>query len=722
MIYLIDDKKNRQNEFGWNDDVFKEYVDIIRPIYSLDELELMSQMVFQEDNVILYHESFLDNTSKKTDALVKRQKLVKFAEENENFHVAIFSGSMSTRSLDDNIAHLPVSSVFKNLKVLIHQARQGTIDLKYLLFGTKPEIEEELLSMLTAANSGIDEAPAKANQKKTLFIRPNIGFIQNAIEGAEVEALFNDVSDEKLSQKVIEWLSKEEFDNIFVPICFGSVLSDFNGLRLATHIRCTNTPNRLTNIFIYSFVGIDYLFDDECFNILKTKNIRLIDHKKKAIQVAVTTPLEPLYIRDLPKELAKLKLDSPKNYEDSHSISNEWAIYQWAKTIGADENEELHKVFTTADSSLYFKYLRTVYPVSEISPFKKKQLQIEHDSARAPKVLLIDDESEKGWYEIFAYLLGDVNDISTDYLAEDFKKLTQQETINKSLKKINEEDIDIVILDFRLNPDDFATQKIDDISSYNLLSEIKKINPGIQVIIFSATNKVWNLQALQVAGADGFILKESPKNSVDSEFTSNSIRAFIKTFQEATRRLFLKDFYKLLFQAKENLRACNYVDDTDFEDFLKDLKSHIKLIAQSGRQVDPNTSITFDVVFLNCFNFIEKFKHYYLKEQDHRFYLGIEEVPLLRYEYTKGSINVKKGEGEFVRYSRYDKPSWFQCISGLLVDYFKAIDTRDPTIRSLWQVKSMRNDYIHNTKSSFDSFEILIIMHLIAKITSSMKE
>lgn len=48
---------------------------------------------------------------------------------------------------------------------------------------------------------------------------------------------------------------------------------------------------------------------------------------------------------------------------------------------------------------------------------------------------------------------------------------------------------------------------------------IKKINPGIQVIIFSATNKVWNLQALQEAGADGFIIKESPENSIDPNFT-----------------------------------------------------------------------------------------------------------------------------------------------------------------------------------------------------------
>ena len=41
-------------------------------------------------------------------------------------------------------------------------------------------------------------------------------------------------------------LLEEKYDNIFLPLCFGPTLSDYNGLRLATHIRCTDTPNNVS--------------------------------------------------------------------------------------------------------------------------------------------------------------------------------------------------------------------------------------------------------------------------------------------------------------------------------------------------------------------------------------------------------------------------------------------------------------------------------------------
>jgi hypothetical protein len=163
------------------------------------------------------------------------------------------------------------------------------------------------------------------------------------------------VSDEKFSEKVNEWLSETEYDNIFLPLCFGQTLSDYNGLKLATHIRCTPTKNQLKRIFIYGFVGLEYLVDHEYFNILKTKNVVLVPYSKKAFELVGNKYVEPLQFDELSKEIQKLKLDPPLNYADSHSIANEWAIYQWAKTIGCDETDELTKVFQNVQENLYFK-------------------------------------------------------------------------------------------------------------------------------------------------------------------------------------------------------------------------------------------------------------------------------------------------------------------------------------------------------------------------------
>lgn len=544
MIYLIDDKKTRQKDFGWSEEKFAQYASYLTPLYNIDDVANIGENLYNDGNIILYHESFLDFTVDREKAVEQRNKLTEKVDAINGLSVAFFSGSQSSRSLHENVAHLPVAILYQNLEVLIHQDKQHGKYLKYLLFGETPEIEEKLNEKLTQANKEI-ETDAAVFSGNNLFIRPNLRYIQNAIENATEGTIFNDVSDERLSEKINEWLGITAYDNIFIPLCFGQTLSDYNGLRLATHIRCTETPNQLARIFIYGFVGLDYLIDNEYFNILKTKNIELVPYSKKAFAEAVNRDSLVLRKDELQQEIARLKLEPPLNYADSHSIANEWAIHQWAKTIGCEETNELAKVFQNVETNLYFKYLRTTNPISEIDKFSPEKLKINFEGT--PKVLLIDDEVEKGWYEIFAYLLGDLNDVYIDYLGDDFKNQNQEDIIDKSIKKIVQDDIDVVILDFRLNPNDFIDSNPKDISSIRLLKKIKGLNPGIQVIIFSATNKIWNLQALQVAGADGFIFKDGSEN------IHQTINSLIENFKTTlVKASWLKSIYKSFDRIKTN--------------------------------------------------------------------------------------------------------------------------------------------------------------------------
>ena len=133
-------------------------------------------------------------------------------------------------------------------------------------------------------------------------------------------------------------------------------MSDFNGLRLATEIRCTNTKNQCTPIFIFGFVGLEYLLQNEYFNILKTKGVELFDYSKKAFRYAASRKTSSLRPQELPKEIKKLELQPPKNYLDNHSIANEFGIYQLAYNAGIDINEITDFVKDKLDS-LYFKWL-----------------------------------------------------------------------------------------------------------------------------------------------------------------------------------------------------------------------------------------------------------------------------------------------------------------------------------------------------------------------------
>src|SRR5690554_1879139 len=328
MIYLIDDKKLRQEkDFGWTSEKLKSNKNYITPIYTLEELENIKREIFINTNTVIYHESFLDNTTLEKEAALRRDKLEKFAEENESFNLVIFSGSKSSRTINQNIAHVPVSIVYQNLDVFIKKTANNELDINYLAFGNNPNIENELLNKLEDSLIKLENAPVKIENQTSLFITTPERDIQNPIESTVMLTLYDEESDENISKFITNNLEDSKYDIIFIPLCYGNSLSDFNGLRLAAHIRCTSGLNQLTRIFIYGFVGFEFLIQNKYFNILKTKNVNLVGFSKQDFKNAAATINIPLTMEELPAEMEKLKLDPPKNYYDSHGIANEWAIH-----------------------------------------------------------------------------------------------------------------------------------------------------------------------------------------------------------------------------------------------------------------------------------------------------------------------------------------------------------------------------------------------------------
>lgn len=539
MIYLIDDKKDRQeNDLGWSSEKLNSFSDFLCPIYTLEELKNKVTEIFQEGNSILYHESFLDNTVLKKQASSKREKLDVFAAKHPSFNLVFFSGSKSVRIIDKNVATLPVSIVYQNLELFVKKYSEGVKQLGYLVFGKNPEIEKELIDKLKRSLSNIEQDSAKIPNQNNLFVSTFDRSINNAVENAKEVSLFDEESDSELFEFVMDNLSEEKYDNIFIPLCFGNTLSDYNGLRLATFIRCIETPNQLSRIFIYGFVGLEYLFQEKYFNILKTKNIQLTDFSKSDIQTKANIQAEGFELSELSSEMKKLKLDPPLDFDDNHSIKNELAIYQWAKVLDIKLNDELKRNLDLVKTNLYFRYWQTINPIKSKELVDSNFLKIK--SNIKPKILLIDDEASKGWYEIFAYILGNINGFEVNYLGDGFRNLSRGEIINQCINKIKEEDIDIVILDFRLHPLDYNSETSEENTSVQLLKKIKETNPGIQVIGFSATDKIWNLQYLQQEGIDFFIYKNTDSKGAmhlinaikQSTLKANPLKKFVTSASE----------------------------------------------------------------------------------------------------------------------------------------------------------------------------------------------
>ena len=556
MIYIIDEKSKRQTSYGWNAQRFRKYNEVITPIndYSFWGSEGFEDEVLSKGNVVLFHESFFNGLAEDKRGIAKDflRKLDIFGQIGV---VVYYGGSKSSRKINGNVVFVPVSVMYQHLETYLNRTKEGIADINYLIWGENPLIEKFIIEEIANANKkmlddldGYNDVTNKSlviisSDKNQLYVpdtNPNLTIKELFPENEKDEP----ISDDLLHSYVLSWLQEREYDSIVLPLCFGPVLSDYNGLRLALHIRCTQTQNQNKPIYLYGVVGYSYLINNEYFDVLRTKEVYLIDYDNKSILSSLTYAHKPIGPEILCNELKKVKLNLPENYIDSHSIANEWAIYRWAKTIGAAD-VDIDKIINNVETNLYFKYLNTIYPISPLYKLKEDDLLIETNDDIKPRVLLVDDEAEKGWYEIFCTILDDINGFSFEHLDEEFNEKSSDEIVQIVHDKIVSDGIDIVILDYRLHRTDFYAERIEDITGYKVLKDIKNnINPGIQVVVLSATNKVWNWESLKEKGADGFIMKDNPQNNYVNQTTCQSIEKFIKTMNECCGRLFLKAFYE----------------------------------------------------------------------------------------------------------------------------------------------------------------------------------
>ena len=595
MIYVIDEQINRQIEYGWTKERFVQYNTIVKTIHKKEEF---SEDILNKGDIIFLHESFPDENIK--------NQIYDYWREEKKISIGVFSGSKNERKRGEGRIDLPVSVFYSNLAIFLFKIKGGTLNINYLLYGESPELEKALYDELNIRNRNNTGDSIKSNCQNLIFFTSE-DYINNPFDNPFEITLYGQegsFSDERLHNILTKELNGKRCDNVFIPLCFGNSLSDYNGLRLASHIRCTETPIQLSNIYIYGFVGYEKLLAHPCFNILKTKNVKLIDYSVEAIQKIDKEELpSSLEKSDLPNEIKKLALVSPK---DNHSIANEWAVYRWATTINTND-DDIEIIAKNIENSLYFKYLKTIYPITKSKELSS--IKIEKNN-KNPKVLYIDDEAEKGWNEVFATILYDNNELNYISSDIDYKTLSKNEIISSSIQRIKEDNIDIVILDFRLHSSDFSKNiSIQEVTSVQILKAIKEYNAGIQVIIFSATNKIWNLQALESLGADGFIIKEAPENSVNSYFTQDTIKNFQKVMEKSIRMTFLKEAYSIMNEIKI------YLNKKGVNKKENELKNEIILQLETAFECLKKTESSnyFKLSYISLFKIIELITVFYVE-------------------------------------------------------------------------------------------------------------
>lgn len=398
--------------------------------------------------------------------------------------------------------------------------------------------------------------------------------------------------DAKIHSILISEIEQEKYDAIFIPFSLSEDnYIEFIGLRFAFHIRLTKEfGNIQTPIIFYGSENATEVNKlSELGSILFSKNVYTTDkiwveqfnRQSEWIQENYKEMNEENFL----KSFVSMNLIKPSgNYATHHSITNEWSIYRWAKTLKL-ENDSIKKIQNIIESNLYFKYLKAKYPISESFDSNDKC------ALQDGTVLYIDDELEKGWDIILKKIR---NPKTVKFLGSDFKNLTADKIIETTIEYIKANNPDVVLLDFRLHDDDFETTNPQNVTGYKILDWIKKeYNQGIQVIILSATNKIWNLLDLQQIGADGFILKESPELSVEADFSINALNKLYSEIENALPKAkFLKSVVSKMKEIKTMLGI--NLEENNLTDFQK--STHVnfdiafKLLNDSFITIDKKTN------------------------------------------------------------------------------------------------------------------------------------
>ena len=136
-FYIIDEKESRQKEYGWGDKDFKDN-DII-PIRDFDTLKKIDlNQIFQKENIICYHDSFLKNSG------IEKEYQEIFDEKLPNVYRYItFGGGINITNIANNRAVLPVSSFYAHLDSFLKSKDRGYI-LEIIAYGENYEKEKKL--------------------------------------------------------------------------------------------------------------------------------------------------------------------------------------------------------------------------------------------------------------------------------------------------------------------------------------------------------------------------------------------------------------------------------------------------------------------------------------------------------------------------------------------------------------------------------------------------
>lgn len=383
-------------------------------------------------------------------------------------------------------------------------------------------------------------------------------------------------------------------------------------LRLSPDLRHQHAPI----IFLGSLNLEQVLRLNKKANILLTKGVFYFVLSKEA-----SASIDELKHIDITPEeyiefIDRINVSAPANYQTHHSVANEWALIRYFSMINNDDLNEKYKTLKGKIEELnYFNTLHFKYSEANIHrqkfPLKKNDPISIIDGIIGKKIGIIDDECVKGWGAFYDYWFSKSG--AEILLFDKFEKGKPKESLINDIRKWidNQKSLDSLcdayIIDLRLHDDDFYNTDIDNLSGLQIADYIKKkINPGIQIVISTASNKVWNYQKCFEKGITSFVVKESPETNNTKEGTRKSLVYFNSEVRKAIQKSYLADIYNVISDLKNENVFSKTNSSKKFNDLVFSKNGLLSQIFNLLNLDDKRDSILNQCLLL-CFHILENY-------------------------------------------------------------------------------------------------------------------
>lgn len=533
------------------------------------------------------------------------------------------------------------------------------------------------------------------NSVDDYFIRDNLGdridFVENVDFIIESSTFANPrfISVDWFYSQKVEGINYNDYDLIVIPSSLSNdVYFSFSGIRLAIHFRLFRESKFLPILIIgpESFMELCKFSDYSGF--LSSPGIYTLSDKNNTV-LDIYPCVREILSQHVPisdnvylESLKKITVEPISFLDSRHSRANEYGLLKLYIESGHNlelSNERSLEIVTDLHTKLLLAQSGLQIPkISEKTNVKQGVII----PSKGKRILVIEDEWKKGWLHLYCKIL---HGAEVDYLPieKGFSWTTDIEPL--LLKKLQEKDWDLFLVDIRLTDDDFKTEDYTKLSGFKAIQRIKKKNRGYQVCVTTASNKQW--------------IYDHAMNKKESEETEVADKFFIKPALDHKQGLMLfRNAIEFLYSDVSQELKYFWLD---FENVISLVKSK-----KAGKKIENKGKEIIESYLLYAFDFLQR-SAYNLAYLESAYYHLYKIIEVLSSQLFSDPVNIDgknytycwKGTDERIKmydWKAFKETTWLKPYKEGYKNKTELISHKDKVANLLGNNKKLTLEEIHD--------------------------